>query len=112
MSKKSSQTELFGKYLFFLKNFQKENNLPALSITDEKLVDEFIKKFNVEHKIMWFGANKCPTLNKALSFFYKNGFASRSIVTLNMLTAGFPKWVYCYDFNCKNGEMAYGFNKK
>jgi len=95
--------------LDFFRKFQNNYQHPALSILDEKLVDSYTETFNEKHNVMWFGANRCPKLGKDLSYFYKEGFASRSRISVGMLTAGFPKWVYCYDFNKKIGEMAYGF---
>jgi hypothetical protein len=80
------------KEKFIFDYLKKEN---YVDITNTPFVDAYINKFKSKHKVMLYGANKCPEIGRILSLMYKQGLVQRTIVSLS-LGYSFPNWVYLY----------------
>lgn len=74
---------------------------------NEKLVDEYIKKFKPKHSVQMWGANKCNELSKLLASLYNQGALKRNSIGIPLAPSGFPKWIYVYELT-ETGERMLG----
>jgi hypothetical protein len=86
---------------FIMEWLIQENHLDTLNT---EFVDAYINAFSPPHKIMTFGANKCPELGRLLSSMYKRGIITRQSfgITNGAWQYGFPKWVWSYSIKSVN----------